>query len=228
VLIGLAIQRCAEAARTSPLRAAWRWYLGIMAWVMLLLAGAVLAVAAFGARFPTLGPCAEPPLVALTYAVVCVGLSALAWHVRRGGDPIRVRMGVLALACFMVLTFTGVVTDVRLRRSEDAVAAMSRLKAKLPLQQPLVSLDGHTDSLFAYLYGLPIITPRPWPAGVNDLGKDVAYFCFACDGAARPHLPFAWEEVGSVCLDRNHHPTPGRVVLVGRRLSEPPDVPSAE
>lgn len=228
VLIGLAVQRCSEAGAATALRSAWRQYLGALAGGMVLAAVAAVGVACGRGRFPALGAWAEPPLIALGYAGVAVGLAALAWRARRGGDPFRVRMGVLAVACFLVLTFTGVATDVRLHRSEDASGAMSRLKEKLPPGQPLVSLGGHTDSLFTYLYGLPLLTPRPWPADGNALGEGVAYFCFACDGDSRPMLPFAWEEVGAVCVDRNHHPSPQRVVVVGRRLPVTSDPAAAK
>jgi hypothetical protein len=38
------------------------------------------------------------------------------------------------------------------------------------------------------------------------------------EGTSRRSLPFPWEEVGVVSLDRNHQEPPDRVVVVGRRL----------
>lgn len=213
VLIGLVIQRCAEAEAHSPLRAAWRRYLLTVAGLMVLAALAVLLVTGFQGRHPALAPWAEPPLVALAYAGVSVALAVMICRVREGGSPARVRRAVLVLACFLVLTVTGVLTDGRRARSENAAQAMKALKERLPRGQKLVSL-GHTDSLFAYLHGLPFITPRtlPWA----DPG--LPYFCFVSPGNSRPDLPFDWEEIGAVSLDRNHHPEPERVVVVGRRL----------
>jgi hypothetical protein len=95
---------------------------------------------------------------------------------------------------------------------------MRRLKDRLPRGQQLVSIDGHTDSLFAYLYGQPFITPGTWPVAGPDAGAGLTYFCFVSPGDSRPPLPFAWDEVGVVSLDRNHRPVPERVVVVGRRV----------
>jgi hypothetical protein len=117
----------------------------------------------------------------------------------------------------MVLTFTGVLTDVRLRRCEHAAEAVQRLKQRLPPGQRLASLDGHTDSLFAYHYGRPLITPLHGPPPENaPAPPEPFYFCLTCPGDTRPQLPFAWEELGVVPLDRNHRPVPERVVVVGR------------
>jgi 4-amino-4-deoxy-L-arabinose transferase-like glycosyltransferase len=216
VLVGVGIQRCAEADARSALRAAWRLYLGAAACVMLLAAVAVLVATLCWARHPVLSPWAEPPLVALTYALVAVALAILVLRARNGG-PSQAPLPVLALACFMAMTFSGVVSDIRLRRSEQVADAVRQLKETLPPGQPLVSLGGHIHSLFAYHYGLPFIASRPWPTS-DDQVADLAYFCFAATGESRPQLPFAWEEVGAISVDRNHHPVPQRVTVVGRRL----------
>jgi 4-amino-4-deoxy-L-arabinose transferase-like glycosyltransferase len=222
VLAGLAAQRCADAAPGSPLRAAWGRYLSAAAAVMALGAATALGAAACWAYDPTLVPWAEPPVRAAAYAAAAALLAWVTLRARPGGGPVRLRAGVLALAAFLTITFTGVVTDVRVRRSEDAAAAMVRLKGRLPPDQPLVSLGGHTDSLFAYLYGNPLIAPRPWPRAPGQLGPDATYFSFVREGAEPPLLPFPWEEVGVVPLDRNHHEPPERVVVVGRRLGPDP------
>ena len=39
---------------------------------------------------------------------------------------------------------------------------------------------------------------------------------------SRPALPFAWEKVAVISIDRNHHTPPENVVVVGRRLPAPP------
>jgi 4-amino-4-deoxy-L-arabinose transferase-like glycosyltransferase len=222
VLIGLVIQRCAEAGLASPLRVAWRWYLRAISGAMLV---AGLAVVALGccAPSPALAPNAEPPLVALAYAVVVAGLAVLVYRARAACSPSQVRFAVLALAWFLVLTYTGVVTNACLRRSQNDAEAIAQLKEQLPPGQQLVSIDGHTDALFAYLYGRPLIVPGRRPAPGSGPGADVTYFCFTRHGNnSQPPLPFAWEEVGAVCTDRYHQPTPDAEVVVGRRLPAPP------
>jgi len=192
-----------------------------MAGLMLLAVLAVVAVSCC-ARFPALAPYAEPPLVALAYAGVAVALAVLVFRVRGAASPSRVRLAVLALAWFMVITFTGVVTNVRLRRNLNTAESVKRLKEQLPSGQQLVSIDGHTDALFAYLYGRPLIAPGRGLAAEMD--ADGTYFCFVRRGNNQPSLSFIWEEVGAVCLDRYHRQVPDAEVVVGRRLPAPPPI----
>jgi 4-amino-4-deoxy-L-arabinose transferase-like glycosyltransferase len=219
VLLGLAVEHAAAAEAAGPVRAAWRRFLLAVACAMVGAALAVTGAAALAAHSPVLAPFAEPPLVVLAYALASLGLAFLTLRARTGSDPARVRTAVLALAGFLVITFTGVVTDWRVRRSEDVAEAMARLHEKLPPGQQLVSLNGHTDSLFAYHYGLPFIAPG------NGSGASPTYFCVVWSGDSRPQLPFAWEEIGVVSLDRNHHPVPERVVVVGHVLPARPSSP---
>ena len=93
--------------------------------------------------------------------------SSLAIRVPGGRDLHARHLRVAAVSLFMTVMFTGVLTDIRARRSEDTAHAVRRLKEKLPAGQPLVSFGGNLDCLFPYYYGSPIITPKPWPkAGV--------------------------------------------------------------
>jgi len=225
VLIGLAVQRCVEADAWSPLRAAWRRYLTATACLMIVAATAVVMTALCWAQHPVLSPWAETPIVALAYAVACLGLALLIFRIRKGGSA-TARLAVLAVACFMTMTFAGVVADIRLRRSEDAAEAVRRVKELLPPGQQLVSLGGHTGSLFAYHYGQPFIVPRPWPT--SDADADWSYFCFLRAGDTWPALPFAWEEIGTVSLDRTRHAVPERAVVVGRRLKPEPSAQAGE
>jgi 4-amino-4-deoxy-L-arabinose transferase-like glycosyltransferase len=222
VLIGLVIQRVAEADVATAIQAAWRRYLLGLACLMVVAALAIIIVASFSAHHQQLAPFAEPPLRALAYAGASIALAVLVFRVRRGGDPFRVRLAIVAKASFLVLTFTGVFTDVRGRVSENAAKTMKQLKARLPRGQRLVSIDGPAHSLFAYFYGRPLIVLGP----EQEASVDPDYFCFLrpgilCPAGGRPQLPFAWEEIGVISVDRNHHAVPQQVVVVGRRL---PDV----
>jgi 4-amino-4-deoxy-L-arabinose transferase-like glycosyltransferase len=213
VLVGLAIERCAAAGPAV----AWRRYLAVAAGGMLLAASAVAAIALAAVRWPALSPWAEQPSAALLYGLACAGLAILALRAAAAGDRAAARGAVLALVCFMTLTFSGVVTSIRVRRTEHLPEALAQLKQKLPPGQKLVSLYYRTDSPFVYYYGLPTVTVCHSLVD-TDPGPDVTYFCFASPGGSRPQLPFAWEEIGTVPLDRNHHAVPEQVVFVGHRL----------
>jgi 4-amino-4-deoxy-L-arabinose transferase-like glycosyltransferase len=221
ILIGVVIERCAEAPVGTFLHAAWRRYRLAVGTVMVAAAVAIMGLAAgLSGLSPGLAPLAESPWVAFTYGGVVVGLAMLLLRRRTRSTAARMRVDVMAVALFMVLTITGLATNVRLRRSVDAAGEVEALRAKLPPGAALVSLYGPVDSLFSYYYGLPIITPRHCPPFGNDNAEGVSYFCFVSPGDGRPTLPFAWEEIGAVNLDRNLMPVPERVLVIGRRVQD--------
>ena len=224
VLIGLAVERCTAADTLPTLRAAWQRYNVTLAVVMVAAALGVVGIAAFCeviADSP-LASLAEPLPVALGYAVIVVALAVLLWRCRMGTTSAQARLSVIALMMFLVLTFTGLVMNVRVRRSVNAVSAVEAIRAQLPPGQQLVSIDGQIDSLFNYLYRTPIVRQRTCPPfDGTDRMDDLTYFCFQSPGGCRPPLPFAWQEIGVVTLDRNQHAVPERVLVVGRRLPAP-------
>ncbi len=221
VMIGIVVQGCMCAELPAGMRAGWRGFAWLLTGVMAFAGLAVLVAAMFLRDHPYFGPWAERWPLALAYAVAAAGLAVLTLKGRQGGDPVRMRMVVLAVACFMVLTFTGILTNVRIRRSEDQATAVARLKEQLPPQQRLVSI-GPIDTLFAYYYGGPIDPFSPVVHGGDLLSRDDFYFCFDSDAGWRPTLPFAWEELGVISMDRNRHPSPDRAVVVGHLLPSPP------
>jgi 4-amino-4-deoxy-L-arabinose transferase-like glycosyltransferase len=215
VLIGATFERCARPDAPAVMLRAWRGFASVTALAMVVAAATVLAAAALKDRMP-IGLLSEPTGVAVFYAAASLGLAAAMLHSRQAGDPLRVQVGVVAVGSFMAITFIGVLTDLRIRRSENTAAAVARLKQVLPPDHRLVSF-GHVDSLFAYYYGRPIV-PLTWKAArANDVAG-VDYFCFYNPGTGRPALPFAWREVAAVSVDRNHQEPPETVVVVGRRL----------
>ena len=48
---------------------------------------------------------------------------------------------------------------------------------------------------------------------------DATWFCFSSVGDYRAPLPFAWEELAVISVDRNWHAKAENVVVVGRRLA---------
>jgi 4-amino-4-deoxy-L-arabinose transferase-like glycosyltransferase len=218
VLSGVALQACMRADVPARLLAGWRYFATGFAVVMLMAAAAVVLAAFLLRNNPRYGEWAEPRSLALAYAAAVASLALLAIRGRRAGDSARVQLAVMAVAVYMVLTFTGVVTDARVRRSEDQASAVAHLKEQLPPGQRLVSL-GHIDALFAYYFAEPI---DPFPSSRAEAEKLLAgedfYFCFDAEGDRRPPLPFAWQELAVISMDRNRHPTPMRAVVVGRRF----------
>jgi 4-amino-4-deoxy-L-arabinose transferase-like glycosyltransferase len=226
VLIGGVIDCVLRADAAAVLRARWQRFTGLMALGMIGAAVAVVLAAGFLAGHPHLDSWAESPLRALGYALALLVLAALAW---RG----RMQLAVLAIACFMIVTFTGYLTDVRVRRSEDQAALVAQVKTQLSPGKRLVNY-GAIDLLFAYYFETPI-EQRPMPKAAEVAVAENGCFSFYSIQGWRPTLPFAWEEVAVIPMNRNRSSdaVPDRAMVVGRRLpmsytpsdAQPPIVP---
>src|SRR5262249_44167365 len=119
VLAGVAVECCLRAEVPQVVRTGWRLFSLLMAFVIAAAGLAAVVAVLFLAGHPKFGDWAEPhPLVAFAYAAACALLAALTWRGRRADDAGRTRAAVLAMACFMVLSFTGMLTNVRVRRTE--------------------------------------------------------------------------------------------------------------
>jgi 4-amino-4-deoxy-L-arabinose transferase-like glycosyltransferase len=215
VLIGIVIQRIFEAQPGTKERIVWRLFACIAAVALALAGVAELLISLFFTQNNLLGHLAEPPIVALGFMLCAIVLAAIVHRARKGSG---IRSAILAIAAFMVLCFTGLVTDSRLRRSENPAQAMAEIKSRLPADQQLVSLGLHAHPLFAYHYGQPFIIPKPFPAAGEPFDPALPYFCILWVGESRPELPFAWEEIGAFSLDRYTRPVPKFVMVVGKRL----------
>ena len=215
LLLGFVVQRCGEAEIGSPLGVAWRRYLSVTAMVLVLTAaGSIIVLFTKGSRL--LGVWADPPLLAALFSTAALGMAWWLRQARAASFPWRTGSAVAALAAFMVLLFNGPVLNARIRRGEDAGAAIARLKERLPADATFVSL-GYIDSEFPFFYDR-FVEPLPWPSATPPAVPAGGYFCFNAEGLARPHLPFPWEEVAAISMDRNKHAVPGRVLVVARRL----------
>ena len=222
LLIGVAIQRCWDAAPpTAWWQKTWRRTLLGLGAAMPLGGAAVLVASLLGDRAL---PVAQPLRVAVVYAGMGALLGAAAIWSARGRTEGRRLAGVLAVAAFMVVTYTGPVATARIRASEDVAPRIARLKARLPAGANLVSF-GPVHPLFGYYYRDPI-PPRPWPKRPAD-AADVQYFCVECwnyrprDRNLPKPLPFPWKQVGVYSLERNRHRPPRHAVVVGVRLPGP-------
>jgi 4-amino-4-deoxy-L-arabinose transferase-like glycosyltransferase len=217
VLAGIVVEVVGRPSALPAVRPGWRWY---MAAAGVACAGAAAGIvgASLTLGGTRLGHWAEPPAWAAAYAVVLLALGAVAWRCRHGSDVRQVRAGTLALAGCMAVLCVGYLSSTRYRQSVDTAREMARLKQALPPGRPLVSL-GPIDDLFAYYYADPIPL-RPWPATADTISAG-AYFCCQHPGHSLPQLPFDWETVAVVSMDRYRKARPEWVVVVGRRSGRP-------
>lgn len=214
VLVGVVADRAAVGAAGAVVTRLGRTYL--------LVVGITFAAAAVLMPFaPTLAESAgrpefaPDPTNAWFYAV---GLALAAVLLLRRGTAdreVRVRNAAVGLALGVAAVAVGVMVDVRVRRADDTAAAVARVAGQIPPGAELVSL-GHVDALFAYYYERPI-PARPLPATPDDVPPG-GYFCFLSYGPVRPEVPFQWDPVGVVPMDRFRQDIPTQVMVVGRRL----------
>lgn len=215
VLVGIVIDRCAAVEVPRRLRWIWRRYTALLAATMMLIAGGLI-LACVLANQPRLAAWSHRPIVAGLYATSALGLAAFVLRARRRGET-RLRWGVLAIAGFMGVIVGNLLIDLQIRINPDTETAIARVRQILPQDQQLVSLRP-VHHRFAYFYGKPIL-PLPFPSSAQDVPDDIQYFCFdAAKPEDRAAVPFAWEEVAVISMERRQRPNPQEVVVIGRRL----------
>ena len=216
VLVGFVAQRCSEAALDSPLGIGWRRYLKVSAGLMVVAAVAILAVAWLPSSAAIIRAWAEPPLTAASFCILLLGLAWLTRNMAAApGLPQQSLVGILAIAAFMVVLFVGPVINVRVRRGNDVPAAFAALKTELPPDARFVSI-GHIHADFPFFYRQqvkPLAISGPLKIAEGE------YFCFNAYKTARPTLPFAWQEVKAISVDRNKQEIPVDMLVIGRRVA---------
>jgi 4-amino-4-deoxy-L-arabinose transferase-like glycosyltransferase len=211
-LIGLAADRCCAALGAAVWTKTWRRFLLGMG---LLMPGAGLgvAVATLLGWGPGLGQ--QPPLFAGVYLAACAALGlATFWA---AGRPLALppRLGALAVAAFLGLSYTGAVTNALRATGQPVRQNVAQLKERLPREVRLVSI-GPVEPMFAYYYGQPIRQIPKRQLGAH-WHEDWEYFCTGYD-QTQPECSFPFEELGSVSCNPMAAAAGKNMVLVGRRL----------
>jgi 4-amino-4-deoxy-L-arabinose transferase-like glycosyltransferase len=149
------------------------------------------------------------------YVVAFGGVTAIAMRVVGTMGPIGVGrarpIGIGALGAFMVMLYNGAIVNQLSATSEHAREAVARLKSRLP-DDATMSSFGPIHHKFAYEFGRPI---RLMSERETETGE---WFCYTSVGGKRRPLPFAFEEVASISMDRHYSPNPMVEVVVCRRL----------
>jgi hypothetical protein len=144
---------------------------------------------------------------------------------RSSGTPAVVSLGVC-----VAVAYTGLAINVQQSSWNNARPAIQAAKERLPDPTGLVSF-GTVDHRFAYLYE-GFIPEAAWPIKPEDLPEGVEYFCFnrnpwhrpdrRADGRGRAKwvtlgiMPFEWEEVAVVNVERRIKDGPQPQVVIGR------------
>ncbi|QDU95555.1 ArnT family glycosyltransferase [Lignipirellula cremea] len=211
LLVGLAAQQCWTT--TAAWRHSWSRFQVFLAGTMLVSSIAAIVVTIV---WPT-----ETPVLAVLFAIFfstsCVGLAWATWRTASAETTSQQRIGVLAVSAFIGLMFTGLVTNLQIRGSNDIEQQLTELKEKLPPHTPLVSFD-LIDSAFTYHYAEPVELVDP----MSDWMASSEYFCFDQHAARRlQEAGLKWEEVGVVSCARTRNEMTERRIIVARRLDGP-------
>jgi hypothetical protein len=129
----------------------------------------------------------------------------------------RQRLGTLAVAAFLGLSYVGVIINIFVAGRHPIDAEIAAVAAHMPKDVKLVSI-GPVDPTFLYYYGKPI---RQLPAteGTGHKERPWTYFCMGC-GSRMPAFDRPYEKLGVVSVQAVYSDNPRSVVIIGRRLPE--------
>jgi 4-amino-4-deoxy-L-arabinose transferase len=229
VLVGLVVERCASAAIGSYPRRAWHQFLALWAGLIgatgLAIGGAGLFMSDLADRFY------QPRPFAFMFAIFAAAAVALIWESYRRRGVLRPIIAAIAIAMIAGTGIAGVLINVNVARWIDPSDEIADLRSQLPPGTNLVSFSP-IEHRFVYYYG-DSITELDWPRSRADIPPGLTYFCFMrqpgdtaesrAAGRGRTWyttpgtLPIEWEEIGSVCVERQVYiGEPPRTVVLGR------------
>ncbi len=215
-LVGLVIERSWETRQVGWWQRSWARFALVSAGGILFAAAAVGVMRVIGrSRWHDVGESMSTGFV-LTYGLAAIVAAATMLFSRLGKSSRHVQVGILALAAFMGLSYTGVVVNIQMGASNDPSAAVAAVREMIPPGDRLVSF-GRVHHLFAYYFQEPIEL-QPLRDGKAPAECTATYFCFAEDPAyATPTIPFGWDLVAEISCERSRTRKALAKVVVGRR-----------
>jgi 4-amino-4-deoxy-L-arabinose transferase-like glycosyltransferase len=218
LLAAVVVEVCVVRATQRSLHLVWYRFLK---GASLVVGGAALFIAAVSI-LPNWAehPFAQPPAVVVGFSLAAV---LTLWICRRAwtGESklMTTRWAALSLAGFCGFAYTTVIVNALLARSGDPRHDVEKAIAKLPAEARLVSFTT-IHHLFAFYVadvdGRTIERADP-AATTATSNRAWEYFCINSTELPR-QLPFQWEQVATVSVDRNYHEQPKEFVLIGRKL----------
>jgi 4-amino-4-deoxy-L-arabinose transferase-like glycosyltransferase len=157
---------------------------------------------------------AQSTAFALIYCGFCVLTAGAIW--RSSGVLTRKRLLIcsVALACFLGLTESSLLVNVRCRTSENAARKIASLKRQIPDSCNLVSI-GPAHHLFLFHLKSPLKIVGKGNGDPNAVLND-GYFCVWLHGKELPQVNFPWEPIATICCDRSRSRNPVDTMVVGR------------
>lgn len=220
VVCGTVAQQCLSSDAVDGLRRLWRGFFSV--WV-LLLAGAI-AVLLVLTIAPALGDPGSTRVLVQPWPLmlVLIAWSAVSiWLVFRyakSSDSQSALICTFALASVVAVCFNGPVHNAAAMTTAEVRPDVIAVRESLPPGTRLVSF-GPLHQHFVYWYedAIPVLDP---PTTAEQVPDDVDWFAINEVGGEMDPLPFRWETVARISMDPKR--TPEIVVVVGRRLPDPP------
>ncbi len=227
VFIALVIETCSQAPFASGAHGAGRRFM--LSWAVLI--GGCAAFIAVDSALPDNWSFRlyQPTWFVYLFAAFAVVVAAVIW-ISSSSRFTRPLVPVIALASVAGLSAAGLMVNVNIARWSNPTSAIAELEERIPPGTRLASLT-EIEHRFAYYYGKPIVQ-LPWPETVSDIPADVDYFVFVrhWDDTPQSHLagrgracyhtastlPFEWEEMASLCSDRQVNAATATSVVLGR------------
>jgi len=219
LLAALVVELSVGSAPVRRAAKAWPIFIGVCGAAAP--AAAVFVVAASTVPHWSSGPYAQTWSTATFFALAA---AATAWVCRKAiynNDRRLSQSAAVAIAAFCGFTSTVVLINAHQLRSNDPQPVVAELSRRLPADTQLVSF-GTIHHLFAYHLaetGGRTVARTEEPSTAAPLAGNWEYFCLNSYEPLPNPLPFAWEQVAVVPVDRNRYSPPRDYVVVGRRLS---------
>jgi hypothetical protein len=228
VLIGLLVDRCSSAEVGTSQRRGWQQFTG--AWCLIFGVGA-FAIGAVAILPAGLGESMyQPRTFCMLFAANAFGCAAVLWKGLRHPSSFTAIGAISAVAVVATVSVGGAVVNVNVARWNNPIDEAAEARQIIPRGAKFVSLSP-MEHRFLYYYGQNI-AELPWPRNIGELPADVDYFCFMrtpkdtaaarMSGRGRtPYwtpgtLPFAWQELTAICIDRQVNTPTARQVVIGR------------
>jgi 4-amino-4-deoxy-L-arabinose transferase-like glycosyltransferase len=228
VLNGLLVERCALAPRGSYPRRAWGQFLFL--WTTLIAAGGLIVAGQSLLPSDWAAALHQPRWFSIAFALLAAGAVWALWRANKDAGRLTALSAVVTIATIVAIGYVGIIININVARWWDPTETVAQLRRFVPAEETLVSFTP-IDHRFAYFYQAPI-EQLDWPTRLSDLPPDVDYFCFMRHpGDTAQHrkagrgrswtttpgtLPFAWEEVTTICVERRLRDADQPMVVLGR------------
>jgi len=211
ILVAPIAQQLFATRVSSAVARGWKVVVYGTATVMVAAGVAVIAVS-WVIDSPRVQPYAQASWVVVVYSTLIVGLVAAMRWAEGGLGTRRVGVAIAALVLFMSASSTWVGTNHAIARAPATIADIEKIRMRIAPTEELISF-GPIHHLFAFHFDRPIRLCRsPKETGATP------YFCYTTYNGIRLPLPFEYEELAVVSMDRTRTANPSCDVIVGVKL----------